>query len=216
MLPATYIIWQNFKGKKLLKPIYSMALIFVFSMVLIFSIIGFPFPSTKIQNDAAGMLLDRASNLSNEAGASSRWNLLPVLWGELKDSPVIGKGFGSTVTYISNDPRVREENESGEYTTYAVEWGWMGIWLKLGMLGLLSYLALIYIIMKNGYNVIKKEVFLSSENLFIAGILIGLFSLAVVNIFSPYFDHPLGIGLLLFVSILVEAKYMKTFPLAKN
>jgi O-antigen ligase len=216
MLPAAYIIWQNFRGKNILKPIYGMVLIFVFSIVLIVSIIGFPFPSTKIQNDAAGLLMDRASNLSDEAGASSRWNLLPVLWGEIKDSPVAGKGFGSTVSYISNDPRVREQNESGEYTTYAVEWGWLGIWLKLGIFGLFSYLMLVYMIFKRGFGVIKKEGFFNQKSLFIAGVLTGLFSLVMINVFSPYFDHPLGIGYLLFAAILIEAKIKETFPLAKN
>ena len=55
----------------------------------------------------------------------------------------MGRGFGATVTYQTRDPRILADNGSGEYTTYAFEWGWLDIWLKLGIFGLAAYFLLI-------------------------------------------------------------------------
>ncbi|MEK7203020.1 MAG: O-antigen ligase family protein [Patescibacteria group bacterium] len=167
----------------------------VISVILIIAIVKFPYPVAPVNGfDAVNLFSDRAGKLTGEAGALSRWALLPKLWAEITKAPFLGKGFGATVTYQTKDPRVLELNPSGEYTTYAFEWGWLDIWLKLGLFGLLAYLAII----------IKISIItLRNQNWLIASLIIGLLVIALVSISSPYSNHPLGIGyIILTVSII--------------
>jgi O-antigen ligase len=133
---------------------------------------------------------ERATEL-DEAAISSRWELLPKLWQKITEAPILGKGFGTTVTYQSRDPRQLASPGQGIYTTYTFEWGWFDIWLKLGFFGMLAYLALLIKFI--------AETFKNSKNnpsLFV-GLGICLIVLAIVNFFTPYLNHPLGIGFIL-------------------
>ena len=85
---------------------------------------------------------------------------------------------------MSNDPRIRAEFPDGRYTTSAFEWGYLDIWLKIGLLGLLAYLILIVKIARE-----SLKAGLLGEILFIA-----LTALVITHTFSPYLNHPLGIG----------------------
>ena len=67
---------------------------------------------------------------------------------EISQEPFFGQGYGATVTYLSQDPRVLENNPSGLYTTYAFEWGYLDIWLKLGIGGIIAYLLLLFFLIK--------------------------------------------------------------------
>ena len=176
------------------------ALTVILSLALTFLIIKFPYPAPSGGFDAGNLLSDRATQIANEAGASSRWQLLPPLWQEIKAAPILGRGFGATVTYKSNDPRVLAVNQSGEYTTYAFEWGWLDIWLKLGILGLLIYLLLLTKIIFDG---------LKTGSYFSLSLGIGLIIILAVNIFSPYANHPLGIGYLIIAAAMMENLKLK-------
>ncbi|MFH0955856.1 MAG: O-antigen ligase family protein [Candidatus Falkowbacteria bacterium] len=167
----------------------------ILSLALTFLIIKFPYPAPAGGFDAANLLSDRATQITNEAGASSRWQLFPPLWQKIKTAPILGQGFGATVTYKSNDPRVLATNSKGEYTTYAFEWGWLDIWLKLGVLGLLAYLILFIKIIFDGFKIG------SHYSLSLAA---GLVVVLAVNIFSPYANHPLGIGYLMIATMMME------------
>ena len=171
----------------------------ILSLALSLIIIKFPYPAPAGIFDASSLLSERATQLSDEAGASSRWQLLPELWGKIKTAPILGRGFGATVTYKSQDPRILSTNYSGEYTTYAFEWGWLDVWLKIGLLGLLAYISLLS---KLIYDAIKTNSYLCFS--LAAGLIIIFF----VNIFSPYFNHPLGIGFLIVIASIVE--YLKS------
>ena len=166
------------------------------SLTLTLGLAFFPWPTTLGGFNATALLSDRATGLTGEAGASSRWQLLPPLWQEIKQAPIMGQGFGATVTYLTSDPRVLAASPSGVYTTYAFEWGWLDVWLKLGLLGLLAYLILFAKIIFTG---LKINTALS---LSLAG---GLIILVAVNIFSPYVNHPLGIGYLLIAAAMVDS-----------
>jgi hypothetical protein len=133
--------------------------------------------------------------IENEAAASSRMNQLKPLLQEISEHPVIGSGFGTTVTYMSDDPRIvpTTANGSGEFTTYAFEWGYLDMILKFGILGTLIYLILIFKVLKKLFVI----------NL---GFALGLIALLVINIFSPYLNHPLGIGFVILCSSIVYAK----------
>ena len=142
-------------------------------------------------------LINRISN-KEEAAIVSRWTLLPKLIQEIKTNPVSGQGFGKTVTYISSDPRILENESSGRYTTYAFEWGYLDMWLKIGALGLIAYLFLIYKITIQAIISGRK----SGDYIYFS-IAAGLLFLAVLNIFTPYLNHPLGIGFIVVSSCLI-------------
>lgn len=166
----------------------------ILSVVLIIAIVKFPYPRPA-GFDTASLFAQRLSQITGEAGVSSRWSLLPELAKKIQSNPIFGSGFGSTVTYKTSDPRVLETNPSGEYTTYAFEWGWLDIWLKLGLFGLFAYLL---IIGKTIFDSVKINDFLPY------GFALGLAVVAVVSMFSPYTNHPLGIGFLILYSLILD------------
>lgn len=200
-LISLYSIWK-FKLKGLLSFLSLLFLLSVFSFILVIGLVKFPYPKAISGFQTGDLLTKRASAIKNEAGVSSRWNLLPKLSKEIKSSPLLGSGFGSTVTYISNDPRVRENNVDGIYTTFAFEWGWLDIWLKMGILGFLAYVLFIFVLIVAIIKAIKKQHYY--QDVFISMAII-LVSLSVINFFSPYLNHPLGIGLILYLIFSVES-----------
>ncbi|OGF24086.1 hypothetical protein A3H66_00940 [Candidatus Falkowbacteria bacterium RIFCSPLOWO2_02_FULL_45_21] len=179
----------------------------IFNFVILFSIflslaltvatVKFPYPTAYGGFNPVNLLGERATQIANEAGASSRWQLLTPLWQKIKTAPVMGQGFGATVTYRTNDPRALASSPNGLYTTYTFEWGWFDIWLKLGLLGLLAYLGLIFKIIKDGLKI---------NSYFSLSLVTGLLVLITVNIFSPYVNHPLGIGYIILTIAMMDQK----------
>lgn len=154
--------------------------------------------------------------LSIEAAGSSRMNQLIPLMRAIAKHPVIGSGFGAAVTYVSADPRIvaRSPGGSGIYTATAFEWGYLDIWLKIGLIGLIAYIWLLINILREMY---RKNISIPISN--DRGILVRvcftmvLFSALVafmsVNITSPYLNHPLGIGMVL-LSLMVAINREKS------
>lgn len=178
--------------------------VLILCLALIFAIVKFPYPKPS-EVSLAGLLSERALSVSGEAAAVSRWNLLDPLWLEIKNNFFLGAGFGKTVTYQSQDPRQLSQGRSGLYTTYAFEWGYLDIWLKLGLFGLISYLLLIYQIWLKGWNGFKACAIDSQEkkSLFL-GFLLGIIIIISVSFFSPYLNHPLGIGYLMLATVIFD------------
>ena len=181
----------------------SVLAVIILSLGLTAAVVKFPYPSPSGEFDAANLLESRATAVAGEAGASSRWQLLPPLWQKIKTSPLFGQGFGATATYQSSDPRILAANPKGEYTTYAFEWGWLDIWLKLGIFGLLAYLILFAKIIRDG---LKNNSYLSLS------LTAGLIVLAAVNISSPYANHPLGIGYLIIAAAMMDSCANSKYP----
>ncbi len=210
-----YLIWQKIGIKKIVQIGAFLIGAAIVSVGFIVLIVNFPYPKPIGGFATTNLLAERASNL-NESAALSRWDLLAPLWQKIKKTPILGQGFGATITYKSSDPRVLQANPSGEYTTYAFEWGWLDIWLKLGVGGLIAYLILIGKIFYDGlifnFQFLPPSrdpakavaIFNSDQNKIILGLTIGLAVVVVVNIFSPYFNHPLGIGYLILVSAILN------------
>ncbi|MFZ6015193.1 MAG: glycosyltransferase [Patescibacteria group bacterium] len=163
----------------------------IFGTILAFCLLAgvmyFPWPAPG-EISLASMLKDRGT--VTDAAGSSRWNLLPAMWDKIGENPIIGSGFGSTITYKSQDPRILKDHPNGVYTTYAFEWGWLSLWVKFGIFGPLVMLILltsiIYRTWKSQYDWWIKTALISS-----------IIAIAVVHIFTPYFDHPLGFSVLL-------------------
>lgn len=190
--------------KAIVRSLALLALSGIFGFILMTVVVNLPFFGKGSGLNTLSLITDRASEVTEEAGASSRWSLLPVIFKEIRKYPILGKGFGSTVTYISNDPRVRENNPTGEYKTFAFEWGWLDIWYKLGLIGLAAYLACIGFVLRRIYLKTLKQPLsdLESGQVLLFGFGVGLVAIAATSIFSPYMNHPLGISFFLFVSVL--------------
>ena len=191
------IIWRLFSWRKMISAGLWMASAALLSLAIIYLVAAFPYwrPSS---GNLSETILARVSD-GNEAALASRWSLLPVLTSAIKDNPLLGRGYGATVTYYSQDPRVLQNNPSGEYTTYIFEWSYLDLWLKLGALGLLIYLLLLGRLILATWRGQKGR-----PDYLALGLGIGLVFLAVTNIFTPYLNHPLGIGFLVISSCLIR------------
>ena len=141
-----------------------------------------------IQIITGSLLNNRLNNLQTEPAGASRLNQLMPLSNAITLNPIFGYGYGKTLTYTSQDPRILSQSPNGNYTTFAFEWGYLDILLKLGLIGFVIYFYFFLTLFYNG--ILKLEL----------GFLAGLFALGVVNIFTPYLNHPLGIGYILLCS----------------
>jgi O-antigen ligase len=128
----------------------------------------------------------RVSAGTGEVASASRINLLPKMWEKIKDNAILGSGFGATIAYETKDPR-----HPGSYETYAFEWGYLDILVKIGFLGLLAYLLVIC----------KTFIALYKNNPAHYGLLCALIALCATNVFSPYLNHPLGIGAIILIGL---------------
>ena len=147
-------------------------------------------------NFTGNLISSRLTGSQASAADSTRANELEPLKQGIFNHPIFGSGFGAKLTYKSQDPRVLKNNPDGQYTTYAFEWGYLDIWLKIGLLGLISYLVLIGQIIHQS----AKKYHSDDRGIIIAGLVAGLVAVIVTNIFSPYLNHPLGINYLMIVS----------------
>jgi O-antigen ligase len=192
---SLFVIWRLYSWRKALLAAFWFLASFTAGFILIYLVAIFPYPKPGSFN---ADFINRVSN-NNEAALASRWSLLPVLAKEIKKEPFLGQGYGATITYFSRDPRVLEKNPSGEYTTYAFEWGYFDLWLKIGLLGLLAYLLLVF-------QLIKKALVYGHKNndWLLLGLSSGIIFLAATNFFTPYLNHPLGIGILLVGACLIR------------
>jgi hypothetical protein len=197
VLVALFLTCRKSSWSKGFKKWFLVATISFHALILVLIIAKFPFPKPT-KDFSASSLAERVEINPNEAAMASRWALLPELWKQIKKEPILGSGFGETVTYQASDPRVLEINSSGTYTTYAFEWGWLDLWLKFGLFGVLAYLYLLI-------SVIKANLKLKSTigNSFA----LGLIALIFLHIFTPYLNHPLGIMFVILASL---------YPVFKN
>jgi len=180
LLIKGYLNW-----KRLLITLSIFALTIGLSIILLF---------TWTSSWHGGQLTSRALELTESAVSSRQAQLIP-LKNAILQAPNFGSGFGHEVTYQSSDPRIKnEQNPTGLYTTSAFEWGYLDIMLKIGIFGLLAYLAAIYTIYLKNANLGQNKVKIDPLKL---GFAYSIILLCVINIFSPYLNHPLGIGLLL-------------------
>jgi hypothetical protein len=161
------------------------------ALLIIFSINNIPFLKSSA-DFSLNMVKERASYREDEAALASRWSLLPILSQEILKSPIIGQGFGKTIKYQSADPRVLEKNQAGWYETHAFEWGYLDIWLKMGIGALIIYLFIIFRLIFSAYR---------QESLY--NLAPPLVFITIVHFFTPYLNHPLGIIIIIFFSCLL-------------
>ena len=178
--------------------------IFAIAGALIFLIaLKLPFPAPRSQRSFEDMLLSK--NVSQrDAAVASRWSLIKVLNAKIMEAPVLGSGFGTTVTYMSSDPRIISTT-GGAYTTGAFEWNYHDILIKMGLLGLLVYVFLLYAIFLALWRSDERER---------RWLVPAFFALIALNAVSPFLNHPLGIGYLALLLALAERKRGEPAPVA--
>ncbi len=172
----------------------SGLVIILLSLGLLIMVVKFPWP-TPLSGDL-GALINRTGQGVGEAATESRLKLLDPLVVQIKKNWLLGQGFGATVTYLSSDPRIVRSSAGGTglVTTYSFEWGYLDMWLKMGLIGIGLYLLFWVQLFKLSINSsLSKSVLVST----IAAALTVVF----VNITTPYMNHPLGIGSLMLLAI---------------
>jgi hypothetical protein len=194
-------------GKRFITSVLAWFAVIVFSLGIVSLIVLFPYPKPSGSFDPTNLLSKRAFTFSGEAGVSSRWQLLPPLVDAIKEHVVLGGGFGTTVTYITEDPRIRAQSPTGEYTTIAFEWGYLDLWLKLGLVGMLIYAFFVLLIMWKSFQLMrlhKLEGGMAMDVVINQGLFLGAIAVLATHTFSPYLNHPLGIGFLLFWAVTID------------
>lgn len=197
---TSFSSWKN-----VLKAIGFHTMSKIAALLILIVIVLFPFPQSMASlSDLTNTLSERSTEFSG-AAIDSRWKLLPPMLDLIAESPIVGHGFGKEVEFITDDPRVREFQPDGKWKTFALEWGWFELWLKMGVLGPIAFIYLFYVLIRGlrGY--------LGTEQAWLGlGMIASLIFLAGTHAFSPYLNHPLGIGFLLFlIPFLLESQPKK-------
>lgn len=181
-----------------LRRIYKI-IAFSFSILVLFVVISY-----FILPNFNQIFISRITSLfkpTTELAASNRVSLLTPILEKMREKPFFGSGFGTLVTYktfIAGTDLV-------EYVkVYVYEWAYLDILVKMGFLGLISYLYFIYVLTRNYFQ--PKKVRKSGNNFLLKGLLAGLIFLAVINITTPYLNHPIGIGFIIFSAAILYYK----------
>lgn len=190
------------KAKEVMKVSAAGVLMLIASVATLWFVLAFPFPQARNVSGFGSYLSDRVS--SSDAAISSRWNLLPEMNREITEHTIFGSGFGTIIAFESDDPRVRETYPDGKWRTYAFEWGWHDALIKMGILGPVALLWIGWVMGAGLLRGFKKETGWLSIGLFA-----GLVALYATHVFSPYLNHPIGLGYLLFLIPFLTPKTQK-------
>lgn len=203
ILFLSFLLFQKKKYIDIkVRRIIFLPILFIFSsLILVYALVNFPYPPT-LKSGFDSLLTARFGHGLEEPAVNARLKLLPPLWEAIKPVWFQGSGFGTTVKYFSSDPRIiaSSPGQSGEVTTFAFEWGYLDIWLKIGLLGLIIYLL---ILIKILVKLIKDAVI--SGDVFLFSLALSFLALLVLNITTPYLNHPLGIGFIFLILLLSES-----------
>jgi O-antigen ligase len=171
--------------------------------LLLLIVLFFPYPHYRSGTFGgfASLFSSRTTDTA-DAAIDSRWKLLGPMREMISRAPILGYGFGQKVTFTTDDPRIRAQRPDGHYETFSLEWGWLELWLKMGLLGPLAFLFLFFRLAKGFFRETDGP-----QRWLAVGFLSALAMLAATHVFSPYLNHPIGLGFLLFaVAFLPETK----------
>lgn len=159
--------------------------------VLVLGIINLPLFGSGAAVDVSSLLTDR-SDVTTDVGGGSRLALVQPLALAALEHPLLGSGFGRTVSYATKDPRALSTSRDGLYTTYAFEWGYLDLWLKLGLVGTLLFVSVI------GALAVRLWYLRRYPLAYVASV--GVMAVGIVHFFTPYLNHPLGLGWVVFAT----------------
>ena len=131
-----------------------------------------------------------------EISSLTRMTILPVLTKMIKQSLIFGSGLGATVEYT-------DLLTGQDKTTFHLDWGYLEIWVELGLFGLISYALVLLSVFYQGWQTIKKLKRQVFEKRLIIGLLAGLASLIVASLTGPFLFHPIGIFYLVLTTVII-------------
>lgn len=123
-----------------------------------------------------------------EISAATRLMILPKILEIIKTHPILGTGVGSSVTYFNT-------LIYDEVTTRQFDWGFLQMWVELGLFGMLSFLGLVAFTIFKLINKIRQY---TDYHDFDVGLLGGLIAFLVMNVTAPALFHIFGIIYLIF------------------
>lgn len=153
--------------------------------------------------DASSLITDRTQDPTTEAAGSSRMALLKPLLTKNLEHPLLGSGFGSVVTYATSDPRALVDHPDGLYTTYAFEWGYLDLWLKLGVAGTGTYILLVVLLIMRSYQYVQRAQ-AGIDRALMLGVSFGIIALGFIHALTPYLNHPLGIAWIIMLTCMID------------
>jgi len=163
-------------------------------MIPAFAIISNFAGQAVVGNYSIDFFSGRVNHADKQAGVSSRMAELAPAFQLIGQAPLLGHGFGATVRFRSDDPRIKNEsNPEGWTDAVNIEWGYLDLAVKAGLLGLAAYLSFLLCLAWSLFASALKE------NKLAASLFIGLAALMIVHMFTPYLNHPLGIGYILLI-----------------
>ncbi len=193
------LIYRRASANNLLKYLLTVFILIISAAGFVIFVTRVSWPLPPLGEANAKIFSER---LTSEPAGQSRLKLLGPLWQEVTKHPLMGSGFGATVTYYSADPRIVKSTAggSGLVTTYAFEWGYLDMWLKFGLIGLFGILGFFIVVLWPAFKYWWRE---NSK----AGILaVVILAFLTINLTTPYLNHPLGLGV-----IMAMAAYLSTF-----
>lgn len=203
VLTVLVYLWLRIR-KKITVPAFGRMIVMlvlsvVAGLVVFFVTVNIPIPPG---DGVAFSDLVTSRFASDEPAVNARILLLEPLIITAAQTWFVGAGFGTTVTYITTDPRIVSQTPggSGIYTTYAFEWGYLDIWLKVGLIGLLIYGMILYRLWKRIF-----ETAIQTNSLVMMAISMTLLSVYITHFTTPYVNHPLGIGLIVICLVLAKS-----------
>jgi hypothetical protein len=189
LIAAFIFLLFGLPAKRIVKIICFVVILLIFLTILIYFVNN---PITQILKERVTSFF----NPTSELAATNRMSMLNPILEKIKENPIIGSGFGTLITFKALIPGT----DIVEYIkVYIYEWAYLDIIVKIGILGLFSYLLLIGAIIRNGYYSLKNNDEIETR-IFIRGMLAGLIFLLVVHLTTPFLNHPLGIGYLIICS----------------
>ncbi|NQU77982.1 O-antigen ligase family protein [Candidatus Falkowbacteria bacterium] len=199
----------NLNFRKLIKQSLTAILVTLVAIVLIFGISQAALSLSMVLGSYSkeDQAVQKEIFTFGDVAVASRFNLLKPMFQKISSHPIIGSGFGTTITYKNEDPRYSAE----PFTTYAFEWGYLDMIIETGLVGLVIFLLLIIKTLKQGLSLIKNSNDTKIKYLAL-GLVSGLFVFIAIHIFSPYLNHPLGLGYLVLVNAFIyKANEQKNF-----
>lgn len=137
--------------------------------------------SASYQGGFADLWYNRTRNIGTEVAAVSRFEQVGPLLDAISERPKFGHGFGATLRIDT-----RQSQADGLIERHAFEWGYLDIQFKLGILGIILAI-LLYDLARRGNTKTARAITLT---------------VFVTHFFTPLLFHPLGMGMLVFASLL--------------
>ncbi len=148
-----------------------------------------------------GIRIISLTNPQIEISTATRMMILPNILEIIKNNPLLGAGLGSTVTFFNS-------LIYDQVTTRQFDWGYLQMWVELGLFGLLSFLSIVFFAISRLMQKIRSY---ADYHDFDVGLLAGLIAFLIINITAPALFHIFGIVYIIFASTIALKPDQNTF-----